>query len=206
MAHDADWSAWALLLIDVQRDFWTPEHEQGFPNFPGNVGNLLAFCRRVGIEVVHVRSRFRADRSDWMPTYKLRESIPVIAGTGGDEVVPFAAQEPSEAVFVKQTFDAFHVPELLDHLRAGGRRILLTAGLETSFCVLLTSTAACQHGFLTVMVEDCSADLPDYDPGATQQYLSRYEGRIFWRTTVSDLPAAHADWMARLSAIDASTP
>ena len=97
-----DFSAWALLLIDVQRDFWTRGHRRAFPRFPDRVRDLLACCRRRGLEVVHVRSRFRADRSDWMPPHRVLGGVPCVAGSGGEEVLSFAAEEPGEAVFEKQ--------------------------------------------------------------------------------------------------------
>lgn len=197
-----DWSAWALLLIDVQKDFWTPGHQQLFPGFPRSISRLLTFCRAKHIDVVHVHSRFRADRSDWMPPHNLLGSIPCIEGTGGDAVLPEAAPTPGEALFVKQTFDAFHLPELSSHLHAAGKRILLTAGLETSYCVLLTSTAACQHGFLTVMLEDSCADDPDFDPRATSAFLDRHVGKIFWRSSLPRLVDTHAEWMEKLAALD----
>lgn len=193
-----DWSAWALLLIDVQKDFWTREHQQAFPELPDNIRELLDFCRRQGIEVVHVRSRFRADSSDWMLPYRLFERIPCVEDTGGDQVLPFAAEAAGERVFVKQTFDAFHVPELAPYLHNRGKRLVLTAGLETSYCVLFTSAAACQHGFLTLMVEDCCADDPDFDPKITHELLERYRGKVFWRIPRSAITTTRRQWIAKL--------
>ncbi len=40
-----DWRQFALLLIDVQEDFWSQELEQAFPAFRENVSRLLSFCR-----------------------------------------------------------------------------------------------------------------------------------------------------------------
>lgn len=198
-----DWSPWVLVLIDVQKDFWTPDHERAFPSFPQQIQDLLALCRHHGIEVVHVHSRFRADRKDWMPTYKTRGRIPCIEGTGGDAVVPFAAPAPGEAVFVKQTFDAFQQPELASHLRTREKRIVLTAGLETSYCVLLTSAGASQKGFLTLMLEDCCADDPAFDKTRTSDLLGRYESRVLFKVSLPDLIDSRAHWAAKLAAIEA---
>ena len=193
-----DWSGWALLLIDVQKDFWTAAHQQVFPDFPSNTRQLLAFCRSEGIEVVHVRSRFRVERSDWMPPYRLLDAIPCVADTEGAEVLPFAAEAPGEAVFFKTTFDAFQLPELVSHFASGGQRILLTAGLETSYCVLMSSASACQHGFWTLLLEDCCADDPDFDRRTTDDFLERYEGKVLWRTTLQGIRRDYPRWMTRL--------
>ncbi len=198
------WNSWVLILIDVQKDFWTPAHERTFPDFPQRVSDLLTLCRQQGIEVAHVHSRFRADRSDWMPTYKTRGRIPCIEGTGGDEVLPFAAPEAGEPVFIKQTFDAFQRPELTSHLRTREKRIVLTAGLETSYCVLLTSAGASQQGFLTLVLGDCCADDPAFDKGTTSELLSRYENRVFFRSSLGDLITRRTHWASKLAAIEAS--
>ncbi len=38
------WGQFALLLIDVQRDFWPEKLAKCFPDFPANVTKLLALC------------------------------------------------------------------------------------------------------------------------------------------------------------------
>ena len=153
-----NWEPFALLLVDVQRDFWPERAAQLHPDFPANITALLSFCRNAGLEVVHLRSRFKADRSGWMPKYILRGNIPCIEGTSGEETLPFAVEAPGETVLLKQTFDGFHTPGLLGYPRKKGKRFVLTAGLITSTCVLFTTTSAMQTGFLTAGVEACRAD------------------------------------------------
>jgi len=191
------WEQFALLLIDVQQDFWNVEMAKSFPHFSHNVTRLLEFCRTHGIEVVHLRASFKPDRSDWMAKYKLRGSIPCIEGTPGSETLFFALEEPGERVIVKQTFDGFQNGELLEHLRQNGKRFLLTAGLVTSTCVLFTTVSAAQNGFLTAVVEDCCAD----EPSAHQQTLDRYRF-IFDRTTVESIPESLTEWQADLEKLD----
>ena len=188
-----DWGQFALLLVDVQRDFWSEEVASSFPGFHAKVAQLLDVCRAESIEVIHLRASFKPDMSDWMPTYKLRGSIPCVEGTPGVETLPFAVEEPAETVIIKQTFDGFHNPELLRYLREKGKRFVLTAGLLTSVCVLLTTVSAMQHGFLAGVIEDCCAD----EPAAHQQTLDRYEF-TFDRVTVDGIPDHYHRWAAKL--------
>lgn len=188
-----DWAPFALLLVDLQEGFWPLEMAEQFPDLPANVTRLLRFCRGAGIEVIHLRASFEPDMSDWMVRYKLRGRIPCVRGTPGAGVLPFARERPGEAVIVKSSFDGFLNPELLAHLRQGKKRFLLTAGLISSVCVLLTTASAAQCGFLTAVVEDCCAD----DPRAHEYTLERYPF-IFERTTVGGLPGHHARWMGDL--------
>jgi nicotinamidase-related amidase len=188
-----NWDPFALLLIDAQHDFWP---EKIVPHFPRNVSRLLTFCRREGLEIVHLRARFEPDMSDWMLLYRLRGHIPCVDGTRGAETLPFAVEEPDEEVIFKQTFDAFHSDDLLLYLISQGKRFLLTAGLITSTCVLFTTASAMQLGFLTAVVEDCCAD----EPTAHADTLNRYQF-IFDRVTVDQIASRHAEWSQALEAL-----
>lgn len=192
-----NWELFALLLIDAQRDFWSEKMVEYFPDFPANVARLLALCRGEGLEVVHLRACFKPDMSDWMPKYRLRRRIPCVEGTTGAETLAFAVEKPGERVIVKQTFDGFHTSDLLPYLQERGKRFLLTAGLVTSTCVFLTTASATQLGFLTAIVEDCSAD----EPFAHEQTLERYQF-VFDRVTVDQIVDRHSEWSLELKELE----
>jgi nicotinamidase-related amidase len=191
------WEPFALLLIDVQRDFWSAQAAQDFPHFPARVAALLAFCREQGIQVVHLRASFRPDRSDWMPVYRLLGRIPCVQGSGGEEPTPFALSLPGETVLLKQAFDGFLAPELCPTLRREGKRFLLTAGLLTSVCVLFTTISATQQGFLAAVVDDCCAD----EPEAHRQALERY-AFAFERTRLAEIAGRRSAWLAALQGLE----
>jgi len=192
-----DWGQFALLLIDLQKDFWSERVAQSFPHLPTNIARLLTFCRTKGLEIVHLRASFEPDMSDWMPVYKLRGHIPCVRGTTGVETLPFALDKPGEVVIIKQTFDGFHNSDLLPYLQRKGKRFVLTAGLVTSVCVLLTTASAAQKGFLTAVIEDCCADRPE----AHEQTLDTYQF-IFQRTTLDLIPERHSEWLAALKELN----
>jgi nicotinamidase-related amidase len=194
---ERDWSQFALLLIDIQGDFWSEKVAEHFPDFPTNVARLLAFCRAEGLEIIHLRAEFRPDMSDWMARYKLQGCIPCIQGTAGVEVPPWALHEPSETVIIKTTFDGFHNPELLPHLRQKGKRFVLTAGLVTPVCVLFTTVSAAQNGLLAAVIEDCCAGPPHWH----EQTLEAYQF-IFGRTKVDLLPEQYPEWLADLRRLE----
>ena len=192
----SDWNPFALLIIDVQRDFWTDEMAAAFPAFEDNVNRLLSFCRAHGIDIVHLRARFEADASDWMIRYHFLDRIPCIDGTPGVELLDCATSLDGEKVIVKQTFDGFLNPALEAYLHANGKRFLLVAGLVTSVCVLLTAAAAAQRGYLVGVVEDCCADKPE----AHEHTLGRYPF-VFDRTRSDRLTEDRGKWLAQLDRI-----
>lgn len=192
-----DWKQFVLLLIDVQRDFWTEARARSFPDFPTNTAKLLDLCRMEGIDVVHLRVSFKPDMSDWMPRYKLWERIPCIQGTSGMETLPCALEKSDEVIIIKQTFDGFHNPQLLQHLRQKGKRFVLAAGLITSTCVLFTAASATQSGFLTALINDCCAD----DPSAHEYTLDQY-GFIFDLATVDIITDSYDEWLSKIKKLD----
>ena len=185
-----NWDQFALLLIDVQKDFWKDEMSQSLADYESNVRRLLHVCRYEGIDIVHLRARFQKDESDWMVKYRFLEAIPCIEGTPGVEEYPFAGAEAGEFVIFKQSFDGFHKPALQAYLEKNQKRYLLIAGLVTSVCVLLTAATAAQRGYLVGLVEDCCADSPE----AHEHTLQRYPF-IFDRVTADQLTSCHDMWL-----------
>ncbi len=194
-----DWSYFALLLVDLQRNFWPVGGRPGYPDFPANIVRLLALCRTEGLEVIHVRSKFKPDKTDWMLMYRRLpvSHHPCIAGRDGVKPVSFAARKPRELVIYKQTFDALHAPNLVSYLRENNKRIILVAGLLTSVCVLFTVASVAQLGFLAVVVEDCCADSPEKHKHTLDEYQFMFE-----RTTTDAIPEQHSKWLAALAELD----
>ena len=195
MAEDMQsWDPFALLLIDVQKDFWTDEMTVAFPDFDDNVASLLALCREQGIDVLHLRAQFKEDRSDWMARYRLTGEIPCVEGTTGAEVSAAAEETNGEPVIIKQTFDGFLKSDLERWLRDNDKRFVLVAGLVTSVCVLLTAAAAAQRGYLVSVIEDCCADKPE----AHVHTLERYPF-VFDVISVGGIVARRPTWLDQLS-------
>ena len=190
-AISRNWDSFALLLIDVQKDFWKGEMSQTFADYEKHVRQLLHMCRYEGIDVVHVRARFQKDESDWMVRYKSLDEIPCIEGTPGVEIFPVAAEIPGEFVIYKQSFDGFHKPALPAYLEKNQKRFVLVAGLVTSVCVFLTAATAAQRGYLVGLVEDCCADSPE-----SHDHILRGYPFIFDPVSVDQITACHDMWLA----------
>jgi len=101
--HHNDWNEFALLLIDIQNDFWCSSFIDDFKNFEDNIKELLVWARRVGLEVIHIREILSSDGSDWTPRYKIRNRAPVVKGTKGAEVLDCAKEIDGEKIFIKNS-------------------------------------------------------------------------------------------------------
>lgn len=103
------------------------------------------------------------------PQMKLASRIPQLKGMmekmpgmlGGSSVLaPKPDQQASEPIFerVLGTVSALSSPGILDKLREKNTRSLILCGLSTSGCVLSTTRAASDLGFVVTVVSDACAD------------------------------------------------
>jgi len=188
----------ALILINIQRDFWRPlkKHRQ-FAAFPRNVGVLLSEARARGLTVVHIQSSFKPDRSDWMLFYRPqgRGDVPCVAGTEGALFEDFAAPMPDERIIQKQTFNGFMDTDLARILEARDVKAALVAGLETSVCVLFTATSAYLRRIVPLVVADACAD----EPKRHEATLRMYGDLCFKTITAKQI---QGDWTSVLSLVE----
>ena len=192
------WQEFALLLIDVQNDFWEPPLQEAFPEFPNNIRRLLRLCRQEGIEIIHLREVFKPDGSNWLPRYQLRGRAICIEGTSGADVLEEAREQPGEKVLKKDALDGSQNTQLLDYLHSKGKRFLLTAGLATAVCVLFTAASVAQLGFLTVIISDCCADYPE----AHQMALKRYLNYLLEVVTLDEIPNSWETWQNQIRKLE----
>jgi len=171
-----NWYPFTLLIIDVQYDML--ETAVDFPDITENLKKLLLFARRRQMHIIHIRSLFEQDMSDWLNWSKLRKTSPLIRGTPGSGIPPFASEIPGEEVLMKHSFDAFLNTNLLNKLKKHQTQAVLVAGLETSICVLTTALAAFQRNYFTCLVTDCCAD----DRVAHRNTLDTYKDLIDMHT------------------------
>src|SRR5450631_2615044 len=131
---DLDWTATALVIIDMQRDFMEPG---GFGETLGNdvsqlaravgpIASVLEAARDLGVLVVHTREGHLPDLSH-APPAKIERGAPslrigdpgpmgriLIRGEAGHDIIPALYPLDSEVVIDKPGKGAFYATELGD--------------------------------------------------------------------------------------------
>ena len=144
----------ALILIDMQRDFASPDGamaRQGhdMTRVPGALDRaqvLAASARRAHVPVIFVR---------------LIADAVCVSGTPGADFVGVQPQA-GEAIFTKARYSAFTGTGLGDHLRRHGITMVVLAGLTTDCCIQASAWAAFEEGLSVVIAVDACAA---YDKG-----------------------------------------
>src|SRR6202171_142278 len=167
---DLDWSATALLIIDMRRDC----RESGGSGEPlGNdvthlaravkpIAAVLNVARASGMLVVHTREGHLPDMSD-APPAKVERGAPslrigdpgpmgriLIRGEGGHDIIPALYPLDNEVVIDKPGKGAFYATELGDVLQRYGIENLLVCGVTTEVCVNTTVGEANDRGYRCV--------------------------------------------------------
>jgi len=160
MSDQGLWSSYALIVVDVQKDFFSaiPAVQESFPNFDQRVRRLISFARDTGIDVIHVRAVYEPDISISPWTKYWAELNPDKKTKVVETPEEFAVELSNEKVVIKHTFDGFLNTDLDSYLKSQGKQYLVICGLVTSCCVLFTTSGAFLRGYRTVVVKDCCGD------------------------------------------------
>ncbi len=203
-------AGFALLLIDMQRDFIEPG---GFGSALGNdvsrlgaivpeTARLLAGFRHAQLPVFHTKETHRPDLSDCPPaklsrggaSLKIGDPGPMgrilIEGEPGNDFVAALQPAPGEIVIAKPGKGAFYATPLDQLLRERGITHLAIGGVTTEVCVQTTMREANDRGYECVLVEDATES---YFPAFKQATLEmiRAQGAIVgWTATASEVLAA----------------
>ncbi|MBR0787876.1 cysteine hydrolase [Bradyrhizobium manausense] len=178
-----NWSATALVIIDMQRDFMEPG---GFGETLGNdvsqlahavkpIGAVLKAARDTGMLVVHTREGHLPDLSD-APPAKVERGAPslrigdpgpmgriLIRGEAGHDIIPELYPLDSEVVIDKPGKGAFYATVLTDVLEKHGIANLLVCGVTTEVCVNTTVREANDRGYRCVVISDgCASYFPEF--------------------------------------------
>ncbi|MFC1411137.1 cysteine hydrolase family protein [Streptacidiphilus sp. N1-12] len=209
-----DPGGFALVIIDMQRDFLEPG---GFGESLGNdVGQLrrtiqplravLDATRALGLPVVHTREGHLPDLSDCPPS-KLNRGLPsrrigdpgpngriLIRGEYGHDIIDELAPVAGEAVVDKPGKGAFYGTGFGDLLVAAGVSQLVVTGVTTEVCVHTTVREANDRGYDCLVLEDCVGSyFPEFQAAGLAMIAA--QGGIFGWTATS------ADYLKALSAI-----
>jgi nicotinamidase-related amidase len=178
-----DWSATALVIIDMQRDFMEPG---GFGETLGNdvrrlaravkpIASVLAAARDTGMLVIHTREGHLPDLSD-APPAKVERGAPslrigdpgpmgriLIRGEAGHDIIPELYPLDSEIVIDKPGKGAFYATGLGGILQKYGIENLLVCGVTTEVCVNTTVREANDRGYRCVVISDgCASYFPEF--------------------------------------------
>jgi ureidoacrylate peracid hydrolase len=158
----------ALIVVDVQNDFVSPEGSAGkrgddvgaaIAMIP-NLTCLIDQARKVGLTIVYIRTTHSewTDTASWIYRTSQKSGLSTCReGTWGAEFYDGIAPLPSERVVIKHRYSAFINTDLNTVLKARGIQSILVCGVATNVCVETTARDGYMYDYYVTMIDDCSA-------------------------------------------------
>jgi nicotinamidase-related amidase len=160
----------ALLVIDPQRDFLSPDGAVYCPSSSvgdttqvvENVRDLVEAARAADVPIVWTKESHRPDYADYGAELLSVEQDHTIAGTDGEQFVEtLGVREgelpPAEYLVRKRRYNCFHNTDLAHLLSTFGVDTLVLAGVTTNVCVHYTAQGAHERDYVFRVVEECTA-------------------------------------------------
>ena len=179
----------ALIVVDVQNDFVSPEGSAGkrgedvgaamamIPNLTG----LIDQARRVGLTIIYIRTIHSdwTDTASWVYRTSQKSGLSTCReGSWGAEFYDGIAPLPTERVVIKHRYSAFINTDLNTVLKARGVQSVLVCGVATNVCVETTARDGYMYDYYVTMIDDCSAAYDAKLHMSTLENIRRHFGLV----------------------------
>ncbi len=187
----------ALIVIDVQNDFCSPDGMMAAEGHPlgvvqamaGRIPGTIAMAREAGVLVIFVRNVYSTATNHYLSdawleqatrrragSYTTREVC--AEGSFGWEFYQTIAPQPDDPIVTKHRFNAFHNTDLEVILRAKGIRTVALCGVASNVCVETTAREAFIRDYYVVFSSDGTATYDDASHEATLRTIDRFFGEV----------------------------
>ena len=153
-----------LLVVDAQEGI-VNDKLYAFEKFETNVKKLITEARNNNIEVIHIRH----DDGEGHPLHKGNTEFEIYSGF---------APVNGEKIFDKTVNSPFRNSGLLKYLRDNNVKKIITAGLQTDYCMDANIKCGFEHGFEMIVPEYCNSTFDNDFMTAEQTY--RYYNNFMW--------------------------
>lgn len=160
----------ALIIIDLQEYFYklaTPKFEN---KIIPNIRDLLQFAREAKIKIIHIKTIYKNDKSNWPEAYKTRDSMWCMENTEDCKIIQSALPLENETVIIKKRFSSFYETELDEVLQKNKIDTIFMAGFSGDVCVRMTTMDAFNRGYNLFWISDCIDSLFE-DYKKSEEYI-----------------------------------
>jgi len=120
-----------------------------------SIASCLNDARNLNIPIAHIKTEYKADKSNWPRSKVHRDSLYCIENTYDADFISELRPVPSEAVIVKSRYSGFFDTGLEAWLRENGIHSIALAGYAMDCCVRFTAVDAFNIGIGTTILRDC---------------------------------------------------
>lgn len=150
----------AVLVIDLQRAFTTPEHELGadLSAVIEQTNQLISVGRDIDAPIIFTRHVQNPHTARVGMNQKVPALDTLVPDSEWIEIDDRLDCREEDLIIEKTQASAFHATELDDYLSAMGIDSVLVAGTTTSGCIRAGATDSCSNGYRTTIPKECVGD------------------------------------------------
>lgn len=175
----------AIIVVDMENDFGSKGgmfDRAGIPisdiqKAVAPTSNVLATAKKAGIKIIYLKMAYRPDLSDIGDEGSINRLMNIDTNVGdtiiapdgsksrilirnswGTDIVPELKPQADDIIIYKTRFSGFYQTELDSTLKKLGVKYLIVTGCTTSVCVESTVRDAMFRDYLSVVLEDCTAE------------------------------------------------
>jgi nicotinamidase-related amidase len=169
----------ALILIDLQNDFFRTEYEdqnrakQVEQQLTENINRLLDAARPQQIPVFFVITSLEPDASNWNLRMKDLGSAICIKGTRGEEILPGLKTTEKDRIIHKTRYSAFFDTNLHEILKSMSIDSLIIGGINTHACIRTSAVDAFMRDYQVIIPEECVASYNNEYHHESMEYFSQ---------------------------------
>jgi ureidoacrylate peracid hydrolase len=179
----------ALIVVDVQNDFVSPEGSAAKRGddvtaalaMVPRLTRLIDKARSAGVTVIYVKTLHSewTDTPSWIYRSSQKSGLNTCReGTWGADFYQGISPLASERVVIKHRYSAFINTDLNTVLKARDVQSVLVTGVATNVCVETTARDAYMFDYYVTMVEDCAAAYDAKLHMATLENMRRHFGLV----------------------------
>lgn len=171
----------ALILIDLQKDFFLTEYENQDlakkveQRLTENTNRLLKAARQHQIPVFFVITSLQPDGSNWNLRMKDLGSAICIQGTEGEAIIHGLKTNENDRIIKKTRYSAFYNTDLHEVLQSMSIDTLIFGGINTHACIRTSVVDAFMRDYRVFIPEKCVAS---YDPEFHESSMKYFSKRI----------------------------
>jgi nicotinamidase-related amidase len=145
----------AMVIIDMQKYFYRMDKQLFDIKIIPNLVDILEYIRKKDIDVIHVKTEYKEDKSNWPEAYKNESDIWCMENTDDSEIIDQLRPINGETVIIKKRFTAFYDTNLQSELLNKRIDTLLICGYSADVCVRFSTMDAYNIGFKLYWLKDC---------------------------------------------------
>lgn len=184
---DGPFEKHALLVIDMQNDFFDPggpfaERQEALPaDLVPNVLATIRWARQHRVPVIHVIQEHRPGRVDYGRELDLSPPH-CVENTPGADIIPQIGVDPGDYRVIKRRFSGFLHTDLDLLLRGLEVETVVLCGIAGDGCVRATALDASQLGYRLRLVTDAVAGQRKESCAAALEHLATLQPGVCWTT------------------------